>query len=209
LPCFDIIKETKLSKSFRVELLKSMYDINTNCIREKFSGEIPIENEEWNIGVICGASGTGKSTIAKTLFADFYIERFNYSASSVIEDMPAHADVRTIARVFNSVGFSSPPSWLKPYEILSTGEKMRVDLARAILEDREIIVFDEFTSTIHREVAKIGSIALQKAIRKFDRKFIAVTCHYDILDYLEPDWIFDTNTYTFEKKNFVRPVIKM
>ena len=29
------------------------------------------------------------------------------------------------------------------------------------------------------------------------KKFIAVTCHYDILERLEPDWVFDTKDFTF------------
>lgn len=26
-----------------------------------------------------------------------------------------------------------------------------------------------------------------------DKKFVAVSCHYDILKWLKPDWVFDTN----------------
>ena len=78
---------------------------------------------------------------------------------------------------------------------------MRVNLARAILEKRELIVFDEYTSTVNREVAKFGSYALQKAIRRLGKKFIAVTCHYDVIEWLEPDWVFDTADMRNVKKN--------
>ena len=88
---------------------------------------------------------------------------------------------------------------------------MRVDLARAILEKNELFVFDEFTSVVDRNVAQIGSFAMQKAIRKTNKKFIAVTCHFDVQDWLLPDWVFNTDTMTFQsfegqKKN--RPDIK-
>jgi GNAT superfamily N-acetyltransferase len=88
---------------------------------------------------------------------------------------------------------------------------MRVDLARAILEDKNLFVFDEFTSVVDRNVAKIGSYAMQKAIRKSNKQFIAVTCHFDVEDWLLPDWVFNTDTMTFrvnegQKKN--RPEIK-
>jgi len=98
---------------------------------------------------------------------------------------------------FVSVGFSSPPSWLKPYAVLSNGERMRADLARAILEERELIVFDEFTSVVNREVAKTGSYAISKAARRAGKRFIAVSCHKDITDWLEPDWIYDTDAQQF------------
>lgn len=100
-------------------------------------------------------------------------------------------------KTLSSVGLASVPSWLKSYHVLSNGEKMRCDLARAILSKEKLFVFDEFTSVVDRNVAKIGSFAMQKAIRKTDKQFIAVTCHYDVEDWLLPDWVFDTNTMAF------------
>jgi len=99
--------------------------------------------------------------------------------------------------MFNSVGFSSPPSWLKPYHVLSNGEKMRVDLARSLLSKKDIVVFDEFTSVVDRNVAKITSFAVSKSVRKTKKQFVAVSCHFDILEWLEPDWVFNTNTMSF------------
>ena len=98
----------------------------------------------------------------------------------------------------------------KPLE-LSNGEKMRVDLANALLRPDDLIVFDEFTSVVDRTVARIGSYAMQKAIRKSDKQFIAVTCHHDVQDWLLPDWVFNTDSMTFQifegqKKN--RPKIE-
>ena len=75
---------------------------------------------------------------------------------------------------------------------LSNGEKMRVDLARALLEKDEVC-FDEFTSVIDRNVAKTACIAINKAIKNTNKKFIGVSCHYDIIEWLQPDWVFDTN----------------
>lgn len=201
MPRFDIVRESNPKKSFRVASVIGAFDIESNKITEKFVGELPIENVDWNIGVIFGASGTGKSTIAQELFPAHYIKGFDYAGSSVLDDMPEGADVRIISRTFAEVGFASPPSWLKPYSVLSTGEKMRVDLARAILEGNELIVFDEFTSVVNREVARVGSYAIQKAVRRMKKRFIAVSCHEDILRWLEPDWVFDTNVMQFKKKD--------
>lgn len=130
------------------------------------------------------------------MFGEELISGFEYKNKSVIDDMPKNKSVEDISRAFYSVGFGSVPSWLKPYSVLSNGEKMRVDIARSILE-KDFIVFDEFTSVVDRQVAKVASMAVSKAIRKQDKKFIAVTCHYDVIDYLEPDWIFNTDTMTF------------
>lgn len=111
--------------------------------------------------------------------------------------MPQDKSIKDITKAFTSVGFASPPSWLKPYSVLSNGEKMRCDLAKSILEEKDLIVFDEFTSVVNREVAKTGSYAISKAIRKMNKKFIAVACHSDIIDWLEPDWIYNTDEQRF------------
>lgn len=78
------------------------------------------------------------------------------------------------------------------YNVLSNGEKMRVDLARALLE-KDKVCFDEFTSVVDRNVAQTACIAINKAIKRTNKQFIAISCHYDIIDWLQPDWIFDTN----------------
>ncbi|CAB4219863.1 ABC_ATPase domain containing protein [uncultured Caudovirales phage] len=210
MPTFDIIKQVKPTKTFRVASVIGKFDLQSENIIEQFKGDIDLP-KEWQIGLIVGKSGTGKTTIAKQLFENAYITNYEYNAETVLDDMPKECSVEQITSAFNSVGFSSPPSWLKPYSVLSNGQKMRVDLARAILEQQKFFVFDEFTSVVDRNVAQIGSFAMQKAIRKTDKQFIAVTCHFDVQDWLLPDWIFNTDTMTFQsfegqKKN--RPEIK-
>lgn len=194
---FEIIKKTEPKETFRVSSVLNAFDLSIDKVCEKFKGNIQIEDKDWNVGLIVGSSGSGKSTIAKELFKDGYIFEQNYSESSVIDDMPKEKSVKEITKAFTSVGFASPPSWLKPYSVLSNGEKMRCDLAKSILEEKEIVVFDEFTSVVNREVAKTGSFAIQKAIRKMNKKFIAVACHSDIIEWLEPDWIYNTDEQRF------------
>lgn len=198
MPSFNIVKENRPKKTFRVTNIINNFDLDIKHIDEHFQGNIDIEDKEWNVGLIVGSSGTGKSTIAKECFPSAYnSSTYEYTAKSVIDDMPKGKTVKEIEMTFTSVGFASPPSWLKPYNVLSNGEKMRVDLARNILDDKELIVFDEFTSVVNREVAKTSSYAISKAVRKQNKKFIAVACHRDIIEWLEPDWIYDTDTHNF------------
>lgn len=190
MPHFDIVKRNQPSASFRVEKIKADFDVRPENSWEHFTGDISLP-DKWQIGVIVGGSGTGKTTIAREVFPEAYCEDYVYAAASVIDDMPP-VPVDEIEKTFYAVGFGSVPSWLKPYAVLSNGEKMRVNLARAFLE-RDFFVFDEFTSVVDRTVAQTACIAMQKAIRKTTKKFVAISCHYDILDWLQPDWVFDTN----------------
>lgn len=192
---FDIVKKVTAPNTFRTAAVISNFDIDTSHIDEHFKGDISPE-AGWQVGLIVGGSGTGKTTIAKEVFKDAYFCEYEYKADAVIDDMPK-ASVKEIEKAFTAVGFSSPPSWLKPYAVLSNGEKMRVDLARCILDNKPLIVFDEFTSVVNRECAKTTACAISKAIRRSDKQFVAVSCHDDIVEWLQPDWIYDTDQKHF------------
>lgn len=190
---FDIVKQSEIKHTYRVARIMGDFDVKEAHSSEHFTGQLDIP-DEWNIGVIVGASGTGKTTIAEELYHGQIFRGGNdqYKSASVIDDMPQWCSVDDIEKMFYAVGFGSVPSWLKPYNVLSNGEKMRVDIARALLE-KDFAVFDEYTSVVDRNVAQVTSIAVAKAIRKSGKKFIAVTCHRDVLEWLQPDWVFDTD----------------
>lgn len=194
MPAFDIVKKSEIKETFRVAKIMGDYDLQLNHSDEHFKGNFELP-ENWNIGIIVGNSGTGKTTIAKEIFGDNLFRGFKYKATSVIDDMPKNASIDEIQKIFYAVGFASVPSWLKPYKVLSNGEKMRVDIARCLLQNK-ITVFDEFTSVVDRQIAKVICIAISKAIKESQRKFIAISCHYDIIEWLQPDWIFNTETMT-------------
>lgn len=191
MPTFDIIKKSDIDNTFRVSKIMDDFDVKAEHSTEEFHGEIKFPNN-WQIGIIVGGSGTGKSTIGRELFGDLINDDFEYTAKSVIDDMPGK-DIQEIQKMFYAVGFGSVPSWLKPYHVLSNGEKMRVDLARKMLSSN-FVVFDEFTSVVDRQVAKVMSIAINKAIKRYpNKKFVAIGCHFDVVEFLQPDWTFNTD----------------
>ena len=204
----NITKENKLKWTFREKNIIWKYDIQDDKIIEKFEWKIDIEWMNWNIWVIVWPSWTGKSTIAKELFWNNFIE-LKYWEWSIIDEIWKDKTVWDITNIFNKVWFNTPKSWLKPYNVLSNWEKMRVDLANALLSDNEIIIFDEFTSVVDRQVASVASYAISKLIKKENKKFIAVWCHYDILDWIEPGWIFDTKDFTFMKERVATKDLKL
>lgn len=192
MPNFDIVRTSDIDDTFRVSKIKNDFDVKADHANEHFVGEIKLPNE-WQIGMIVGGSGTGKTTIGTELFGDLIFDNYEYSAKSVVDDMPKEATMEEIQSMFYTVGFGSVPSWLKPYHVLSNGEKMRVDLARKMLSS-DFIVFDEFTSVVDRQIAKVMSMAINKAIKRYpEKQFVAISCHKDVVEFLQPDWLFDTD----------------
>lgn len=210
MPSSKFVIETKIPSSFRVEKVKGQFDYDASVIKKEFDVNIPIEDEKWNIGLIVGASGSGKTTIAKNVFKDFELfEGFDWTDKTIIDDFSDKLSPKQITEVLSKVGFSSPPDWLKPFGVLSNGQKMRAELARLILESDKPVIYDEFTSVVDRQVAQIGSSAIQKFIRREDKQFIAVSCHYDIEEWLEPDWVYDANKKQFYRRRLRRPDIEV
>jgi ABC-type ATPase involved in cell division len=210
MPSSKFIIESPTGNSFRVNKVKSMFDVNVDVVRKEYDVSIPIEGINWNIGLIVGASGTGKTSIVKRLFDEFDLfQGFEWSAQSILDDFSSQFTPKNITEALSSVGFASPPDWLKPFAVLSNGQKMRAELARLMLESTKPVIYDEFTSVVDRQVAKIGSAAIQKFIRRQNKQFIAVSCHYDIEDWLEPDWVYDVNTHKFSRRSLRRPSINV
>lgn len=192
MSCSHIVRETKIVKSPRVKQLEGMFDIppSENTIHE-WDVSLPLDEKPWNVGLIVGPSGCGKSVIKDELFKDHVYDSFQWDKEkSILDAFPKDMGIKDISTILNSVGFSSPPSWFKPFRVLSNGEKFRVTIARALVESQELCVIDEFTSVVDRVVAKCGSAAVAKTVRRYGKKFIAISCHYDIEDWLQPDWVY-------------------
>jgi hypothetical protein len=200
MPRVDCLKATPITRTIRVRQIEGMFDVAPSERSEcRWSATLPLEEKPWSIGAIVGPSGSGKSTLARELFGADVIEGFAWLRdASLLDGFPTALGIKEIVALLSSVGFSSPPAWLRPFHVLSTGEQFRVTLARALAESRELVVIDEFTSVVDRTVAQIGSAAVAKAVRGSERKLIAVSCHYDILDWLDPDWTYEPATDRFQ-----------
>lgn len=187
-------------------------DITIECAKSfdfEFDGnstfDVPVLKAppEFQIGLIVGPSGSGKST----LLAQFGDER--QIDWVVNKSICSHFNSAEEAMTrLGAVGLNSVPVWVKPYHVLSTGERFRADLARRLVDGA---VIDEFTSVVDRNVAKSCSYATSRYVRKEGLKNIVfATCHYDIVEWLQPDWVFDTTVGVLSTRGVERrPTIEL
>lgn len=205
--------ETPIRSSFRVQQVAGLFDVPlAERASTTFTVDVPDETEPWQIGLIVGPSGSGKTTIARQAFGDALYAMPPWPSDAALVDGFGDLPIKRITGLLTAVGFSSPPAWVKPYEVLSNGEKFRCDLARALAtSDGGLVAFDEFTSVVDRTVARAGSAAIAKAIRSglAPLRFVAVTCHYDVAEWLEPDWVVDMATQTCQRRRLRRPTIEL
>ncbi len=226
MPKLDLTVDCPIYDSFRVQQVAGMFDVPLAAKAiEKFSVELPGLDEPWDVGLIVGPSGSGKSTVAGEFYAQELYRGAEWPDERAVIDCFGDLPVRQVIELFTAVGFSSPPSWVKPYRVLSCGERFRCDLARSLsvascplsvatdegqlTTDKPLVVFDEFTSVVDRNVARACSAAISKGIRRgnIPCRFVAVTCHYDVAEWLEADWVLDMATGRLQRRRLRRPDI--
>lgn len=191
-----IILESKIVNDNYTNFLYESYDIQD---KEKTVTEVPIPSKEdmeemnkdnWNILLICGKSGSGKSTILREIYGDVKPIKYDHD-KCVISQFPRLSEEEA-CDLLSSMGLASVPTWLRKPQELSNGERARLDIAKAIYDaNGGIVVLDEYTSVVNRSAAKSMSFALQRYARQKGLKIIIASCHFDIIEWLQPDYVFN------------------
>jgi ABC-type lipoprotein export system ATPase subunit/GNAT superfamily N-acetyltransferase len=204
----DIVLSQKIINDDYTSYLYSAYDI-----QDRNESVTVIKNNlnldfDFNVGVIFGASGSGKSVLLKTL-GEVTQPTFDNS-KALISNFP-NLKPEEVSYLLASVGLGSVPAWLRTHSVLSNGEQYRAELAKLLSEEKDLYLIDEYTSVVDRNVAKSMSNALQKYVRRTNKKLVVATPHQDVIDFLEPNWVYSTETCQLERAdgNFRRPKLEL
>lgn len=183
--------------SYRAARVKSLFNVESGA-NFSLEADIDLESAPWKIGIIVGPSGSGKTSMGRALWGREAIYAPSWPANlPVIDAITPGGSFDDVTAALSSVGLGSVPTWLRPYPVLSNGEQFRANLARLIAEAPTRAVLDEFSSVVDRQIAQIGAGAFAKAWRRTGGQAVLLSCHYDILDWVQPDWVFDTATGQF------------
>src|SRR5262245_24341100 len=129
---------TPIDDTPRVQQARGMFDLPPEAHATlTWDVCLPLDEKPWNVGLLVGPSGCGKSTIARRLWPDETRRGVQLAwpeRRSVLDAFPAALGIKDITALLCAVGFSSPPAWLRPFHVLSTGQQFRVTLARLLAE---------------------------------------------------------------------------
>lgn len=204
-----IVVESAIAATPRVQQVRGMFDLPAeDRSRIEWEVNLPLAESPWHIGLIVGPSGCGKTTIARRWFGEaaHRIEGECAKPQAIVDLFPDGMSIKDIVELLSAVGLSSPPAWLRPLEVLSTGQQFRAALALALATAMpgQPVVFDEYTSVVDRTVARVGSAAVARTVRRRGLQFVAVTCHEDVEDWLQPDWVYRPAENYFTRRRLRR-----
>lgn len=195
---------------YRSNRVKSLFNAESGC-NWSHVAELPIEDLSWKVGLIVGPSGSGKSSIGKMMFEGVDIHNLSagWGSGPIIEEISPNVLFNEVTSALSAVGLGDVPAWLRPFGVLSNGEQFRAGLARLICEKPDLVIVDEFTSVVDRQIARVGAAAFGKSWKKTEGKAVLLSCHYDIIEWLQPDWVYDTAEARFYRGCPRRPAIKL
>jgi ABC-type dipeptide/oligopeptide/nickel transport system ATPase subunit len=202
---YHVRLQSDIFGSFRCVRAADSLDID---VKKKSIHELNISADletPFSIGVIVGASGSGKTTLAKQIFGEDCFKVIADLERPVIDQLPSEMTYEECADTLAGIGLTSVPCWIRQMKTLSNGQRARAEAALAMTASDEIVVLDEWTSVVDRTVAKVMSHCVQKFAKRRKKKIVLLSCHYDVLEWLDPDWIIDCNSQAFIDRRLLQP----
>ena len=197
----EVILKSDVNKEFRCQVAANSLDID---VEKKSIHHLKIDNikipNNWNIGLVYGNSGSGKTTMIKHLFGENIFDVKLDENKPIINQLPKDLSYEDCAKLLNGIGLNSVPCWIRPIKTLSNGQKARAEAVYLMTKSEKVVFIDEWTSVVDRTVGKAMSLCLHKYAKRNNKKIILCSCHQDVLEWLQPDWMIDCN-----KQEFILP----
>jgi len=100
-------------ETYRAARVKSLFNVERGD-RLDIELDTDIDEFDWQIGVVVGASGTGKTSIGETFFdGGIYDLKKEWAKDTpIIDAIAPDGDFNAVTSALSAVGLGSVPSWL-------------------------------------------------------------------------------------------------
>jgi ABC-type transport system involved in cytochrome c biogenesis ATPase subunit/GNAT superfamily N-acetyltransferase len=186
-------------------LVMDAFGLTTRTLRSTLLPPVSFNAQAGTVTFVAGSSGSGKSLLLAALDARWTsetalvagtIEPSSYSArwlrplpndATLFEYMAAKKGPEQAFDVLARVGLSEAMLFLKPYALLSRGQRYRAMLADLMLGDEDVWLIDEFCSDLDPLAARILAHRLRQTVRREGRiAFVAAANHGHFISALRP-----------------------
>ncbi len=194
-------------------LVMDSFGITTKTVRTRIVGPLNLTVQAGTVTFVAGASGCGKSLLLDRLDPNWRsptvgmhgaITPPTYSIAR-LTPLPAEAplfeflaDKHGAERAFDAlarVGLSEALIFLKPFQMLSRGQRYRAMLADLMLGDAQVWLIDEFCSDLDPLTARIVAHKLRETVWQEQRiAFVAAANHAHFIAALRPHRILALRT---------------
>lgn len=186
-------------------MLLETYDLSINFGKHQVLDKVNLKiTKESRIGLI-GVNGAGKSTLLKCLTGELYaqegkvnktanvqvqclrqnpelkagntLEQELYGAFSEIDNLEEYEIEARIGRMVTGLGFKLE-DLKEPVENFSGGWQMRINLAKVLLQEADILLMDEPTNHLDREACEW----LEEFLRSYPKGILIVSHDRHFLD---------------------------
>lgn len=118
----NIHHQCREADSYRAARVKSMFNVDSGA-DVHIRAELPLDAKPWQIGLVVGASGSGKTSIINRVWDDVtpYQSVFPHD-KPIIDAIAPTSDFDSVTSALSAVGLGTVPAWLRPYTALSNGD---------------------------------------------------------------------------------------
>ena len=202
---YELTLQSDVSKTFRCQKAANSLDIDTEKKAVHHFKVAADVTEPYSIGLVVGASGSGKTTLVKSIYGKDCFKTLLDLSLPVIDQFPKQYSYDECATMLAGVGLTAVLCWIRPAFTLSNGQRARAEIALQMARPAGTpIVIDEWTSVVDRTVAKVMSLCILKHAQKTSKQIVLCSCHYDVEEWLQPDWVIDCNAQSYADWRGVR-----